>query len=61
VAYFILILKFFSGVILVFAFGAVIGHLIKLDKYYDDFYKDYNIDKFKDEDDQNQDIEKQGY
>jgi len=40
---FILIIEFFGGLISIFAVGFLISHLLKLDKYYDDFQK--TIDK----------------
>ena len=36
---FLFILEFFGGLISIFAVGTLIGHLLKLDKYYDDFQK----------------------
>jgi len=38
----IFIVEFFSGLISIFAVGFLISHLIKLDKYYDDFQKNKN-------------------
>jgi len=35
-AEFFFILKFFGGILLVFAAGGVVGHLLKLDKYLED-------------------------
>jgi hypothetical protein len=39
---FIFILEFFGGLILLFVIGGLIGHLLKLDKYYDDLQKSNN-------------------
>jgi hypothetical protein len=36
----VLILKFFGGLILLFIFGIIVGHLFKLDKYYKDIFMD---------------------
>jgi uncharacterized membrane protein len=54
-AIFLFILKFFGGIILLFAVGSLIGHLLKLDKYYEDMQKHKNeeIQKYNNEDDQN--------
>ena len=41
-ATFLFILKFFGGIILLFAFASIIGHLLKLDKYYEDMQKHKN-------------------
>ena len=51
----LLILKLFGGLILLFILGRTIGHLFKLDKYYEDIHK-YQNEKIKrcgNEDDQN--------
>jgi hypothetical protein len=39
---FIFILKFFGGILLVFAAGGVAGHLLKLDKYLEEIQNDSN-------------------
>ena len=39
---FILLLKFFGGLILFFAVGWLIGHLLKLDKKYEEMQKELN-------------------
>jgi len=39
---FLLILKLFGGLILLFILGRIIGHLFKLDKYYEDIHKNKN-------------------
>lgn len=51
---FLFILKFFGSIILVFAVGGLVGHLLKLDKYYEDMQKQKNeyIQKHNNEDDQ---------
>ena len=38
----LLILKLFGGLILIFILGQTIGHLFKLDKYYEDIHKNKN-------------------
>lgn len=40
----LLILEFFSGLILLFSFGALISYVFKLDKYYEEYQKNRNID-----------------
>jgi hypothetical protein len=51
----LLILKLFGGLILLFILGRIIGHLFKLDKYYEDIhkYKKENIKRCGNGDDQN--------
>jgi hypothetical protein len=51
----LLILKLFSGLILLFILGRTIGHLFKLDKYYEDIHKNKNenIKRGGNENDQN--------
>jgi len=39
---FLLILKLFVGLILLYIFGCTVGHIIKLDKYYEDIHKNKN-------------------
>ena len=38
----LLILKLFGGLILLFIFGRIVGHILKLDKYYEDIHKNKN-------------------
>jgi hypothetical protein len=38
----LLILKLFGGLILLYILGRTIGHLFKLDKYYEDIHKNKN-------------------
>ena len=54
-AIFLFILKFFGSIILLFAVGGFVGHLLKLDKYYEDMQKQKNeyVQKDNNEDDQN--------
>lgn len=51
----ILILMLFGGLILLFLLGRMIGHLFKLDEYYEDIekHKNENIQRLNNEDDQN--------
>lgn len=51
----ILILKLIGGLILLFILGQIVGHLLKLDKYYEDMHmrKDEGIKKCNNEDDAN--------
>jgi hypothetical protein len=51
----LLILKLFGDLILLFILGRIVGHLFKLDKYYEDIhkYKNENIKRCGNEDDQN--------
>jgi hypothetical protein len=51
----LLILKLFGGLILLFILGGTIGHLFKLDKYYEDIHKNKNenIKRCGNENDQN--------
>lgn len=51
----LLVLKLFSGLILLFIFGRTVGYLFKLDEYYEDMQKLKNedIQRHIDEDDQN--------
>jgi len=41
---FLLILKFFGGIIFLFAIGGMIGHLLKIDKYLENKQHEYNED-----------------
>jgi hypothetical protein len=41
---FILLLNFFGGIIIVFAVGGLIGHLLKLDKYFEEKLHSHNED-----------------
>jgi hypothetical protein len=38
----LLIIKLFGGLILLYILGRTIGHLLKLDKYYEDIHKNKN-------------------
>jgi len=38
----LLIIKLFCGLILLYILGRTIGHLFKLDKYYEDIHKNKN-------------------
>jgi|GEM_PF-1374344 len=51
----LLILKLFGGLIILFIFGRIVGHLFKLDKYYEDMekHKNKNIQRHNNKDDQN--------
>jgi len=51
----LLILMLFGGLILLFGLGYLIGHLLKLDKYYEDMQKHISkgIQRQNNEDDQN--------
>jgi len=44
---FILLIKFFGGLILFLAVGLFIGHLLKLDKKYEEMQKELNRSKKK--------------
>lgn len=46
---FILILEFFGGLILLFGIGTLISHMLKLDKYYDEYQKNRHLVKDNDE------------
>jgi hypothetical protein len=43
-ANFLFILKFLVSLILLFAVGRIVGHLLKLDKYYENMQKHKNED-----------------
>jgi len=43
-ASFLFSLKFFGGIILLFAIGGLVGHLLKLDKYLEEKHHDRNED-----------------
>lgn len=49
---FIFILKFFGGLILLFVVGTLIGHLLKLDKYYEDYQKNRQVRRDKNQSNQ---------
>jgi hypothetical protein len=51
----LLILKLFAGLILLFLLGRIIGHLLKLDQYYENIhrYKNERIKRHNNEDNQN--------
>jgi len=45
----LLILKFFGGLILFFVLTGFVGHLLKLDKFYEDLQNKSRINKFPDD------------
>jgi len=42
---FILIVEFFGGLFLLFGIGTLISHILKLDKYYDEYQKNRHLVK----------------
>ncbi len=48
-AFLLLILKFFGGLILFFVITGMIGHFLRLDKYYEELQNNYKVSKFHDD------------